>query len=400
MCPSYMATREEKHSTRGRARLLWEMMQGEVIKGGWRSEEVKEALDLCLSCKACKTECPVSVDMATWKAEFLAHYYEGRMHPLRHYVFGFMDRWACLASFAPSLANLAVRAPVLSEITSWLLGVAPRRELPHFAARDFRTEFKNKKFAAAESAKPSVLLWPDTWNNYFQPHVLSAATKVLIASGHDVQIPQRPICCGRPLYDFGFLDAARNYLLRILDELEPQIHVGIPVVMLEPSCASVFRDELVNLLPNDQRAIRLSEQTIMFSEALVRSSADWRPPQLSGSRFVVHGHCHQKAVLTMNDEMALLRSTGAQVELLDSGCCGMAGSFGFEREKYDVSQKLAERVLLPSLRAAAEDAIVISNGFSCREQIKQNSKRRAFHLAEVIDAGFIIDLNTDGVLTR
>jgi FAD/FMN-containing dehydrogenase/Fe-S oxidoreductase len=398
MCPSYMATREEKHSTRGRARLLWEMMQGEVIKGGWRSEEVKEALDLCLSCKACKTECPVSVDMATWKAEFLAHYYEGRMHPLRHYVFGFMDRWACLASFAPSLANLAVRAPVLSEITSWLLGVAPRRELPHFAARDFRTEFKNKKFAAAESAKRSVLLWPDTWNNYFQPHVLSAATKVLIASGHDVQIPQRHICCGRPLYDFGFLDAARNYLLRILDELEPQIHVGIPVVMLEPSCASVFRDELVNLLPNDQRAIRLSEQTIMFSEALVQSSADWRPPPLSGSRFVVHGHCHQKAVLTMNDEMALLRSTGAQVELLDSGCCGMAGSFGFEREKYDVSQKLAERVLLPSLRAAAEDAIVISNGFSCREQIKQNSKRRAFHLAEVMDAGFNIELNTDGVL--
>jgi Fe-S oxidoreductase len=243
-----------------------------------------------------------------------------------------------------------------------------------------------------------MLLWPDTWNNYFQPHVLSAATKVLIASGHDVQIPQRHICCGRPLYDFGFLDAARNYLLRILDELEPQIHVGIPVVMLEPSCASVFRDELVNLLPNDQRAIRLSEQTIMFSEALVQSSADWRPPRLSGSRFVVHGHCHQKAVLTMNDEIALLRSTGAQVELLDSGCCGMAGSFGFEREKYDVSQKLAERVLLPSLRGAAEDAIVVSNGFSCREQIKQNSKRRAFHLAEVMDAGFSIELDTDGVL--
>jgi FAD/FMN-containing dehydrogenase/Fe-S oxidoreductase len=383
MCPSYMATREEKHSTRGRARLLWEMMQGEVIKAGWRSEEVKEALDLCLSCKACKNECPVGVDMATWRAEFLAHYYEGRMHPLQHYVFGFMDWWARLASFAPSLANLAVRAPVLSEITKWLLGVAPRRELPRLAARDFRTEFKNKKFAAAESAR-SVLLWPDTWNNYFQPHVLSAAMKVLIASGHDVQIPQRHICCGRPLFDFGFLDAARGYLLRILDEFESQIRAGIPVVMLEPSCASVFRDELVNLFPNDQRAIRLSQQTIMLSGALMQGSADWRPQRLSGSRFVVHGHCHQKAVLTMNDEMTLLRSTGAQVELLDSGCCGMAGSFGFERDKYDVSQKLAERVLLPRLRVAPEDAIVISNGFSCREQIKQNSKRRAVHLAEVL----------------
>jgi FAD/FMN-containing dehydrogenase/Fe-S oxidoreductase len=384
MCPSYMATREEKHSTRGRARLLWEMMQGELSKEGWRSEEVKEALELCLSCKACKTECPVSVDMATWKAEFLAHYYAGRRHPLPHYVFGFMDRWARLASFAPFVANLPVRLPVLGGMTKWLLGVAPSRELPRFAARDFRTEFKQKKLATADLGKRSVLLWLDTWNNYFQPHVLSAARKVLLASGHDVQIPRGPICCGRPLYDFGFLDAARGYLLRILDVCEPQIRAGIPIVMLEPSCASVFRDELVNLLPNDQRAIRLSQQTILFSEALVQSAGGWRPPGLNGSRFVVHGHCHQKAVLTMNDDMALLRATGAQVELLDSGCCGMAGSFGFEKAKYEVSQKLAERVLLPGLQVAHQDAIVVSNGFSCREQIKQNSKRRAVHLAEVL----------------
>jgi Fe-S oxidoreductase len=295
-----------------------------------------------------------------------------------------MDRWARLASFAPPLANLPAWVPVLRGITKWLLDVAPSRELPRFAARDFRTEFKNKKLNAPDPAKRSVLLWLDTWNNYFQPHVLRAARKVLIASGHEVQIPQHHICCGRPLYDFGFLDAARSYLLRILDEFEPQIRAGIPVVMLEPSCASVFRDELVNLLPNDQRAIRLSQQTIMFSEALMQSSADWHPPRLRGSRIVVHGHCHQKAILTMNEEMALLESTGAQVELLDSGCCGMAGSFGFEREKYEVSQKLAERVLLPRLRAAPKEAIVISNGFSCREQIAQNSKRRAVHLAEVL----------------
>jgi Fe-S oxidoreductase len=295
-----------------------------------------------------------------------------------------MDRWARLASFAPFVANLPVRLPVLGRMTKWLLGVAPSRELPRFAARDFRTEFKQKKLATAGLGKRNVLLWLDTWNNYFQPHVLSAARKVLLASGHDVQIPRGPICCGRPLYDFGFLDAARGYLLRILDVCEPQIRAGIPIVMLEPSCASVFRDELVNLLPNDQRAIRLSQQTILFSEALVQSAGGWRPPGLNGSRFVVHGHCHQKAVLTMNDDMALLRATGAQVELLDSGCCGMAGSFGFEKAKYEVSQKLAERVLLPGLQVAHQDAIVVSNGFSCREQIKQNSKRRAVHLAEVL----------------
>jgi FAD/FMN-containing dehydrogenase/Fe-S oxidoreductase len=384
MCPSYMATQEEKHSTRGRSHLLWEMMQGDMIKEGWRSEEVKEALNLCLSCKACKTECPVSVDMATWKAEFLAHYYEGRLHPLQHYFFGFLDRWARLASLAPSLANLPLRLPVLSGLAKGLLGVAPSREFPRFAARDFRTELKNKELAAAGSPKRSVRLWLDTWNNYFQPQVLSAATKLLLASGNDVRISERHICCGRPLYDFGFLETARSYLLRILDEFEAEIREGIPVVMLEPSCASVFRDELVNLLPKDPRAIRLSQQTIMLSEALMQSPGDWRPPRLNGSRLVVHGHCHQKAVLKMNDELILLRSTGAQVELLDSGCCGMAGSFGFERDKYDVSQKLAERVLLPTLRNIPEDTIVISNGFSCREQIRQSSKRLAVHLAEVL----------------
>jgi FAD/FMN-containing dehydrogenase/Fe-S oxidoreductase len=383
MCPSYMATREEKHSTRGRAHLLWEMMQGNVITDGWRNKEVREALELCLSCKACKTECPVNVDMATWKSEFLAHYYEGRPHPLHHYAFGFMDRWARIASVAPSLANLPMRIPGVSGIVKSVLGVAQQRELPKFAARNFREQFNNSLHPNSAGASP-VLLWPDTWNNYFHPQALTSAAKVLTAAGTTVQIPKKHVCCGRPLYDFGFLDEARRYLLHILDEFEPQIAAGIPVVMLEPSCATVFRDELVNFFPNDERAVRLSKQTIMLSEMLARQTDKWQPPQMPGRRIVVHGHCHQKTQMTMKDEMKLLRSTGADVEMLDSGCCGMAGPFGFEADKFEISQALAERVLLPAVRAAGENDLLVSNGFSCREQIKQNTPRTAVHLAEVL----------------
>jgi FAD/FMN-containing dehydrogenase/Fe-S oxidoreductase len=387
MCPSYMATREEKHSTRGRAHLLWEMMQGNTVKGGWHNEQVHEALDLCLSCKACKTECPVNVDMATWKAEFLAHHYKGRIHPLHHYAFGFMDRWAKLASIAPHLANLPLRAPGTRTVIKAALSVAQQRRLPTLAATSFRDSFNRSPQSASPTAD-RVLLWPDTWNNYFHPQALAAAAKLLTAAGTAVQIPKRHICCGRPLYDFGFLDQARAYLLRILDDFAPQIHAGIPVVMLEPSCASVFRDELINFFPRDERAIRLSRQTVMLSEILAQRSAKWQPPQLTGRRIVVHGHCHQKTQMTMKDEMTLLRATGAHVDLLDSGCCGMAGPFGFEMSKFEVSQILAERVLLPAVRAAGRDDILVSNGFSCREQIAQNSPRRAIHLAELLAGAY------------
>jgi FAD/FMN-containing dehydrogenase/Fe-S oxidoreductase len=382
MCPSYMATREEKHSTRGRAHLLWEMLQGNVIRDGWQNLEVKEALDLCLSCKACKTECPVNVDMATWKAEFLAHHYEGRSHPLHHYAFGFMDRWARLASIAPSLANLPMQTPGFSSLLKSALGIAPQRTLPRFAAKNFRAQFNRSPAQSSPTGQP-VLLWPDTWNSYFHPQALTSAAKLLTATGSSVQIPRKHICCGRPLYDFGFLDQARSYLLRILDELAPQIDAGIPFVMLEPSCASVFTDELLNFFPRDPRALRLSQQTVLLSAHLARCG-NWQPPQHPGRRILVHGHCHQKALMTMNNEMTLLRATGAHVELLDSGCCGMAGPFGFEKDKFAVSQTLAERVLLPAVRAAAPDDILVSNGFSCREQISQNTPRRAVHLAEVL----------------
>ena len=382
MCPSYMATREEKHSTRGRAHLLWEMLQGKVITDGWRNEEVKEALDLCLSCKACKTECPVNVDMATWKAEFLGHHYQGRLHPVQHYLFGFMDRWAEMATLAPGLANLPMRMPGISSLVKAIAGVSPQRTLPQFAARSFRSEFRTKA-QGSRSGSP-VLLWPDTWNNYFHPEALGAAHEVLGNAGFQVQFPAKHICCGRPLYDFGFLDQARSYLESILQRLGPQIDAGMPFVILEPSCASVFRDELLNFFPRNERAQRLARQTLLLSEFLTRHAPGYRPPQLGERTMVVHGHCHHKALMGMQDELGLLQATGAQVNMLDAGCCGMAGPFGFEKDKFEVSQALGERVLLPAVRAAAPETILVSDGFSCREQIRQNSPRHAVHLAEVL----------------
>jgi Fe-S oxidoreductase len=362
-------------------------MQGEVLPDGWRNEEVKEALDLCLSCKACKTECPVNVDMATWKAEFLAHHYEGRRHPLYHYAFGFMDKWARLASFAPAVANLGGKLPGVKK----LLGIAGARTLPRFAARSFRAEYERKDRTqrsrtdgAQGREERRVLLWADTWNNYFHPQALHAAAKVLESAGKSVSVPRKHVCCGRPLYDFGFLDEARKYLSGILDMFEAEIVAGVPVVMLEPSCASVFKDELLNFFPNDVRAQKLARQTVMLSEAV----AGFVPPRMEGRRIVVHGHCHQKALMTMKDEVALLKATGARVEALDSGCCGMAGPFGFEADKLEVSQTLAERVLLPAVRGCSGDDLIVSNGFSCREMVGQNSERRAVHLAEVL-AGWV-----------
>jgi FAD/FMN-containing dehydrogenase/Fe-S oxidoreductase len=380
MCPSYMATREEKHSTRGRAHLLWEMLQGRVVTGGWRNEEVKEALDLCLSCKACKTECPVNVDMATWKAEFLGHHYESRNHPLQHYLFGFMDRWAHLATIAPGLANLPMKTPGIRSLVKTIAGVAPQRELPQFADKSFQS--RNRK--RSTGGGPPVMLWPDTWNNYFHPQVLESAQEVLAAAGFEVQTPTGHICCGRPLYDFGFLDQARKYLEQVMERLGPQIDSGMSFVVLEPSCASVFRDELTSLFPSNERAQRLAKQTFLLSEFVARHAPGYRPLQLTGRQIVLHGHCHHKALMGMQDEVALLQATSANVTMLDSGCCGMAGPFGFEKDKFTVSQALGERVLMPAVRAATPETILVSDGFSCREQIRQNSPRHALHLAEVL----------------
>jgi len=389
MCPSYMVTQEEKHSTRGRAHLLWEMLEGDVLDRDWHSEDVKEALDLCLSCKACKSECPVNVDMATYKAEFLAHYYQGHHRHLRDYAFGFMDKWARLASLipgvSPQIANLPLRMPGVSWLVKDVLGIAPQRRLPEFAARSFQSTARaqNSERRAQEKA---VLLWPDTWNNYFHPQNLTAGREVLASAGFDVKVPKGHVCCGRPLYDFGFLAEARAYLEDVMDKLAPAIDAGIPVVFLEPSCASVFRDELRNFFPDDERAKRLRERSFLLADFLVTHAPDFRPPGLEGQSVVLHGHCHVKSQTKMKAEVVLLSRGGANITVLDSGCCGMAGPFGFEKEKFAVSQALAEQVLLPAVRGAAPESLFIADGFSCREQIAQNSSRPVSHLAQVLRA--------------
>jgi FAD/FMN-containing dehydrogenase/Fe-S oxidoreductase len=422
MCPSWRATHEEEHSTRGRAHLLWEMTQGEVIRDGWQSEEVKHSLDLCLACKGCKSDCPVTVDLATYKAEFLSHYYEGRLRPLNAYAFGNIDLWASLASNAPGLVNLTTQLPFLRDIAKLVAGIPPQRSIPPFAPQTFKQWFqrtstrrggRNRPPSEAQRAQvatnldrgdglwrkgalrpqaaeedgalaPEVLLWADTFNNYFLPSTAKAAVEVLETAGFRVRVPRANLCCGRPLYDFGMLDRAERLLLEILDQLEPEIAAGIPVVGLEPSCVAVFRDELINLFPHDERAQALSKQTFLLSEFLEQNLApNAQLPQLPRNA-LLHGHCHHKSIMKMTAEESLLSRLGVQFQSPAPGCCGMAGSFGFEHDKYKVSAAIGELELLPAVRQAPADWLIIADGFSCREQIAQGTGRHALHLAEVL----------------
>jgi FAD/FMN-containing dehydrogenase/Fe-S oxidoreductase len=382
MCPSYMVTREEMHSTRGRARLLWEMLNGEVLDRGWRSGAVKEALDLCLGCKGCKSDCPVGVDMATYKAEFFSHYYAGRLRPMHAYAFGLIHVWARLASRAPELANLTTRLPLIGHAAKWLAGMAPERSAPLFARETFRAWFR-RRAPRARTGSP-VVLWPDTFIDHFDPDIGKAAVEVLEAAGFRVQVPQQDLCCGRPLYDYGFLGLARRWLRRVLETLQPAIEAGLPFVVLEPSCAAVFREELPNLFPNDHEAERLSRQTFLLSEFLERKAPEFQPPPLQ-RKALVHGHCHHKSIMGMEAEERILRRMGLEVDLPEAGCCGMAGAFGFERgEHYDVSLACGERVLLPKIRETDDQTLIVANGFSCRMQISQGTDRKPLHLAQVI----------------
>lgn len=426
MCPSYMATREEEDSTRGRARLLYEMLQGSPIDDVWESEEVREALDLCLACKGCKTECPVNVDMATYKAEFLSHHYEGRVRPRVAYSMGLIYWWARLATHMPRLANfLSSRRPT-STLLKKAAGVATARDIPGIAPESLRSWFEGRATTRTTSSSPSpssktagshdriprftsptytgsetkegatlnpvgeavrvssdrVMLWPDTFNNYLEGGAGRSAVRVLESAGLTIDIPRRPMCCGRPLYDWGMLDRAKNLWSDVLEAAEPWIDEGIPLVGLEPSCVASFRDELPALFPDDPRALALSEQTYLFSEYLARQ--DIEIPKLARDA-IVQGHCHHKAVMHMDAEVDVLDDMGLDYEILDSGCCGMAGAFGFDADNYEVSMRVGERVLLPRVRDAAPETLVVANGFSCRQQIEQSTDRRALHLAEVIE---------------
>jgi FAD/FMN-containing dehydrogenase/Fe-S oxidoreductase len=381
MCPSYMVTGEEKHSTRGRARLLFEMLQGDVLKDGWKSDAVHDALDLCLSCKGCKGECPVSVDMATYKAEFMSHYYEGRMRPMSAYAFGLIDRWAKLASHMPRVANFFIGKEPFAGLAKKVAGIAPQRRITPFAEQPFTEWFRQRKSQQAHGGK--VILWPDTFNNYFNPEVAKAAVDVLEHAGLEVCVPKGHICCGRPLYEFGMLDRAKQYLQNVMAALDEDIRAGTPIIGLEPACVSVFREELPNLFPHSEQATRLREQVFMLSEYLNAHGDRFDLPPLD-RRATVHGHCHHKSVLDMEPEQAVMQRLGLNFDVLDSGCCGMAGSFGFEKEKYEVSMACGERVLLPAVREAATDTLIIANGFSCREQIVQTTDRKPLHLAQVL----------------
>jgi FAD/FMN-containing dehydrogenase/Fe-S oxidoreductase len=387
MCPSYRATGEERHSTRGRAHLLWEMLAGSLRHEGFQSEAVHEALDLCLSCKACKTECPVQVDMAAYKAEFLAQHYKGRLHPLHHYIFGFADKLARAGSLTPALTNALLTGPWTGGLVKRIAGVAQERKLPRLAQQSYQWSRKAAKSSGREAQSPGrqVLLWTDTWNNYYHPQTLAAAEAVLTEAGFDVETPNGHICCGRPLYDFGLLGAARAYLGDVLDRMTPQIEAGLPFIFLEPSCASVFKDELPELFPDDVRAKRLKEQVWLFADWLAAEAPGFVTDRLKGAQILLHGHCHHKAVFGgASNEVALLRQAGAEVEEIKAGCCGMAGPFGFEADKYEVSKAIANDGLLPAVRSAGPMTLVVADGFSCREQISQLGGRQSLHFAEVV----------------
>jgi Fe-S oxidoreductase len=350
-------------------------------------------LDLCLSCKACKSECPANVDLATYRAEFLSHYYEHKLRPLHAYAFGKIDQWARMASPVARMVNAINGSAIFRPLINKILGLAAQRQIPRFAEKSFRQWLQNRDSEKARlNAGPTsatdpkgteVVLWIDTFNNYFHPETSRAAMEILEDAGFQVTTPQQHLCCGRPLYDFGMLEQAKKYLSRILLALGPQIDRGLPIVVLEPSCASVFRDELVNLFPDDPRAKKLRAQTFLLSEFLEHHAPGYMPDQFA-RKLLVHGHCHHKALMKMTDQTSLLAKMGADVRQPDSGCCGMAGAFGFEKDKYKISQSIGERVLLPAIREEPAETLFVADGFSCREQIQQATGRKAVHFAEVL----------------
>ncbi|MEU6776090.1 FAD-linked oxidase C-terminal domain-containing protein [Streptomyces sp. NPDC046759] len=389
MCPSYRATREEEHSTRGRARLLFEMLDGHAdsaIKDGWRSTAVRDALDLCLACKGCKSDCPTGVDMATLKAEFMSHHYEGRMRPVAHYSLGWLPVWAKLSRISPGLVNSALHAPGLARAGKRLAGVDGARSAPLFAEESFQQWWRARGREEPDPADPrTVLLWPDTFSNYFHPAIAESAVRVLEDAGFRVTVPTEPVCCGLTWISTGQLALAKRVLTRTLGVLRPYLEAGTPVIGLEPSCTAVFRADAPELMPADQDVQRLAGQVRTFAEQLVHHAPDgWRPPQLA-RQATVQTHCHQHAIMKFDADRELMRRAHLDAEVLDEGCCGLAGNFGFERGHHEVSMAVAEQGVLPAVRAAAPGSLVLADGFSCRTQIEEGGTGRgALHLAEAL----------------
>lgn len=382
MCPSFMVTREEKHSTRGRARALFEMVKGEVIRDGWSSEEVRETLDLCLSCKGCRSDCPVGVDVATYKAEFLSHYYARKVRPRAAYSMGLIPIWARLGARAPRLVNelLSTTEPIARRLG----GMAADREIPKFAETDlFRLAKTRSSPGTNGRERERVILWADTFNAYFRPERGLAALNALEALDFSPELSPEGLCCGRPFYDFGFLGLAKSHLRKILDSLETEIEAGTRFVGLEPSCVAVFRDELLNLFPDDSRAVRLAGSMMTFAELVepkMPSNSD-----AAARHAIVQQHCHQKAVMGIGPDERLLGKMGIERLNGDFGCCGMAGAFGFDAKHYEVSEAIARRHLVPAVSASPEETLVVTDGFSCAEQVEQLTGRRTVHLAQLVE---------------
>ncbi|MFZ0164597.1 MAG: FAD-binding and (Fe-S)-binding domain-containing protein, partial [Trebonia sp.] len=390
MCPSYQVTHEEEHSTRGRARLLFEMLDSRgdsPVKGGWRSEAVRDALDLCLSCKGCKTDCPANVDMATYKAEFLAHHWKGRQwrRPRSDFALG----WLPLAARAVSRLRLA---PVVNTLThtpglhraATLLGGLEHREVPLFAGETLQ-QWYARRGPRGDGHRGTVVLWPDTFSNHFHPHVGQAAVEVLESAGWRVSIPEEPVCCGLTWISTGQLATGKRILQKTVAALAPHVRAGGYVVGLEPSCTAVFRSDAPELFPDDQDVLRLRDHTLTLAELLTAHTPGWEPPALRRP-VLAQVHCHQHAVMGWDADEKLLENAGADTEHLETGCCGLAGNFGFQRGHGEMSRALAERALLPRLRSASSGAVVLADGFSCRTQIHEldSGGRDAMHLAELL----------------
>jgi FAD/FMN-containing dehydrogenase/Fe-S oxidoreductase len=390
MCPSYQVTREEQHSTRGRARLLFEMLQGDPVRNGWRDQSVLDALDLCLACKGCKSDCPVNVDMATYKAEFLYHYYAGRARPAAHYSLGWLPAAAQLAGFVPDLANGVTHLPGLAQIAKRLAGIDPQREVPRFAAARF-SAWASRRPVRRDAPRGPVVLWPDTFTNHLSPYIGAAAVGVLEAAGFAVIVPRQPVCCGLTWISTGQLTIAQRMLRRTVRVLAPYLREGLPIVGLEPSCTAVLRSDVAELLGTLEDVERLRDQTVTFAELLAQKAPEFGPRAVAGTEpveAIIQEHCHQRSVLGLGADVELLERFGVRAQVLDSGCCGLAGDFGMTRAHREVSFACAEMTLLPAVREADPRTVVMADGFSCRTQIDGGQTgRRAAHLSEVLLAG-------------
>ena len=391
MCPSFRATGDETHSTRGRARVLQEMANGSLVTGGFGSPEVREVLEECLSCRACLTDCPARVDMAAYKSEVLNQAYRGRLRPASHYALGQLPRWARLAGIAPKLVNAALSVPLLRSAVLRLGGMDARRGVPAFADRPLRRTTAGRRAAAdavARARRPGVVVWADSFTDAFSPRIATAAIRVLEAAGYQVFVPSDQACCGLTWITTGQLDGARKRLRHTLDVLGPFAEAGIPIIGLEPSCTAVLRKDVNDLLPDDRRSGSVSAAVRTLAEFLTeqpgRASGDrWLPPSLEGTTVIAQPHCHQHAVMGFEADAALLREAGADLRIL-AGCCGLAGNFGMELGHFEMSVAVAELSLLPALREAPPGAVFLADGFSCRTQAEQLAGANGVHLAELL----------------